>query len=183
MNTSKTCCRCKQVLPLAAFSHDKSRRDGLQNQCKACDKAWYQENKDAERERKKKWHLEHPRDRKEAKKEWYQANKEAIWKVQKKYDKERRKRERALRPAVDAAGSFVLSVAQYQSAAAHGARKALQAGRAVDASWQDIGRLYESQNNTCDYCRGPLARPELDHVIPFANGGDHIMDNLVPHLQ
>ena len=35
---AKWCNSCKTVKPVAQFSHDKSRSDGLKCRCKACDK-------------------------------------------------------------------------------------------------------------------------------------------------
>ena len=43
-STNKTCTKCKQEQPVAAFSKDKGRKDALQPQCKKCRAAWYQDN-------------------------------------------------------------------------------------------------------------------------------------------
>ncbi len=40
MKETKKCCVCKNDLPLDKFSKNKSRPDGLQTRCKACDKEY-----------------------------------------------------------------------------------------------------------------------------------------------
>lgn len=42
----KRCCTCKETKELDAFNKDRSRSDGLRPQCKACKRAYCQENKD-----------------------------------------------------------------------------------------------------------------------------------------
>ena len=55
----KKCNKCLEVKELSDFSKDKSRKDGFQNKCKACDKQrmkeYYQENPEAFSERMKEW--------------------------------------------------------------------------------------------------------------------------------
>lgn len=46
----KTCCACKELKPLEAFSKDKKAKDGLCYRCKVCSKElmkdWYAANRD-----------------------------------------------------------------------------------------------------------------------------------------
>jgi 5-methylcytosine-specific restriction endonuclease McrA len=57
----KRCCKCKQVKIINHFSKDRSRKDGLRNICKECDKKYKKEfrlnNRDSIREYDKKYRL------------------------------------------------------------------------------------------------------------------------------
>lgn len=76
----KTCNKCKTEKPLAEFSKDKSRKDGLQSKCRGCNREyhreWYQDN----RERRREYHREYHRVNRERKlgyiREWKQDNRE-----------------------------------------------------------------------------------------------------------
>ena len=53
MGIIKVCSACKTSLGLSAFSKDKRKENGLRSNCKGCDKAYYDVNKDKITERKK----------------------------------------------------------------------------------------------------------------------------------
>lgn len=59
MNT-KTCSKCGEAKPLDRFSRRAAMKDGLKSQCKDCDsllrRAYYENNKDREREQNRQWH-------------------------------------------------------------------------------------------------------------------------------
>ncbi len=48
-NATKTCSRCRETKAVSEFSKHKSRKDGLQNNCRSCQKgmssAYYQRNR------------------------------------------------------------------------------------------------------------------------------------------
>lgn len=67
---SKTCSKCKTTQPLACFSKDKSRRDGLCLQCKTCQKEHTAEH----REKRRKYNQE-----------YYEKNKDKLSKCYKAY--------------------------------------------------------------------------------------------------
>lgn len=52
---TRTCSRCKECLPIASFSRNATRKDGLQSQCKSCSKKsnreWYDRHADKQRAR------------------------------------------------------------------------------------------------------------------------------------
>jgi len=87
--TEKKCGKCGEVKSVDEFSKDASRKDGKQDHCKACHKAYRQANKEKTSERKKAYYQANKekiavRDKawRQANKEWfaqyYQANKEKI---------------------------------------------------------------------------------------------------------
>ena len=44
----KRCSRCKELLPLDSFSKNRSKRDGLQNNCRQCQREYVREHYRAE---------------------------------------------------------------------------------------------------------------------------------------
>jgi hypothetical protein len=92
-STNKTCRKCKQEQPVAAFSKGKHSKDGLQSKCKKCYKAYYEANKEKITAFDKTWREDNKEklaaynktwreDNKEkcaaSGKAWYEANKEKI---------------------------------------------------------------------------------------------------------
>ena len=55
----KICYKCKQLLPLENFGKNKSKKDGLQCECKTCKsllrKEYYNNNKKLEMKKNKEW--------------------------------------------------------------------------------------------------------------------------------
>ncbi len=51
----KTCVRCKEIKPLGEFCGNKKAKDGLQSQCKECQRAWREEHSEEVREYNRKW--------------------------------------------------------------------------------------------------------------------------------
>lgn len=70
----KTCCKCKINKDESAFSKNKSKRDGLQDECKSCMVAYLSEYRQAHKEKKR-----------EGDKRYHQANKDKIKILQKAY--------------------------------------------------------------------------------------------------
>ncbi len=54
----KTCIGCKRAKPKAEFSNNKTKKDGLRNNCKACDKQYRQENAEKFAEYQKRYRQE-----------------------------------------------------------------------------------------------------------------------------
>jgi len=84
----KTCSKCQMELHLEQFSKRKRTKDGLKNQCKACDKKYNEEHK----EYRKKYYEERKEAINEQQKKYYEKNKEVIREYKKKYHKENRKK-------------------------------------------------------------------------------------------
>lgn len=65
------------------------------------------------------------------------------------------------------------------SAHAKKVRRARKAGAICDVRSGDMKRLLESQNGKCVYCKVDLDDTKhLDHRMPLALGGNHVLDNL-----
>ena len=83
----KICTKCKVEKDEAEFHKNKTSRDGLARECKACVKEYYKENKNKIKEQQSKYRKENNEMRAEQKKKWRQENKEKIKENKKEYSK------------------------------------------------------------------------------------------------
>lgn len=85
----KTCNKCKIELPSEMFYKCKTRKDGLQNQCKSCigeqRKEYYQSNKEIILVNKKEYYQVNKEDISEIRKEYEKTHKETIFVRRKKF--------------------------------------------------------------------------------------------------
>lgn len=72
----KRCTSCGEAKPLDQFSRDKKRSDGLQCQCKACNAAYRNANKDRINERGRKYYAENRETIVERARTWHLNNRE-----------------------------------------------------------------------------------------------------------
>lgn len=75
-STNKTCTKCKQEQPVAAFFRNKSKKDGMAAWCKKCDKAWWEDNKERIAARDKAWYEANPGKKAAYNKAWREDNPE-----------------------------------------------------------------------------------------------------------
>ena len=89
MEDMKKCSKCGEVKSLGEFNKDKNKKDGLRSQCKACTKAYSEDNKEKKKEyrdrnkqRAKEYSALYRKNNKEnlleKKREYYHKNKEKI---------------------------------------------------------------------------------------------------------
>lgn len=87
---TKHCNACDRELSLESFSKGKHQTDGLQTQCKACQKiykaAWGQKNKARERERQRREYAADPERHLLRKKAWRDANPEKVKQITERYE-------------------------------------------------------------------------------------------------
>ena len=72
----KICSKCKIKKEFSEFYKNKCAKDGLNNQCKACHKQWYSNNKEKSKEYMKQYNAK-----------YYQTHKEEIKQCEKQYRK------------------------------------------------------------------------------------------------
>ena len=92
--TEKKCRKCGEVKSVDEFSKDASKKDGKKNQCKACDKAYRQANKEKAAEYGKAYYQANKEKMREQMKAHYQTNKEKICEQMKAYHAQPRVKER-----------------------------------------------------------------------------------------
>jgi 5-methylcytosine-specific restriction endonuclease McrA len=147
---TKRCSDCHRDLPLHAFYPDRAMRDGLCYKCKPCS-----------REGARRWRLAHLQQRNE-----YLRRQRAIDPV--KAREADRRYYRAADPWRRALWSKVNNA--NRAALKHGAP-----GRLTTAT---LAARWEYYAGRCWRCGEPAT--EVDHVIPFANGGTNWPANVRP---
>tara|TARA_R100001509_G_C4773685_1_gene183905 strand:+ start:64 stop:669 length:606 start_codon:yes stop_codon:yes gene_type:complete len=88
----KVCSKCKQEKPFEKFGKRASSKDGLRFQCKDCRKQHYEQNKEREQERTKRWREQNKERIQERTKQWREQNKESISEYQKQYYEQNKER-------------------------------------------------------------------------------------------
>jgi len=83
----KKCSKCGELKPFSEFHKKKNTKDGLQSQCKMCNKKYYENNKEKMKEYNKKYYENNKEKIKEYKKEYNENNKEKIKEYKKEYNK------------------------------------------------------------------------------------------------
>ena len=83
----KQCCKCKIYKPFECFGKDKSRRDGLQSQCKDCRKEYSKKWRKENPEYNKEWDEKNPKKNREYSKKWREKNPEKSKEYSKKHYK------------------------------------------------------------------------------------------------
>jgi 5-methylcytosine-specific restriction endonuclease McrA len=168
----KTCSGCGERKDFIEFSRNKRSKDGLQTQCKACNRLtylknaeekkakareYYAANKDAAKERMKAYAKKNLESCSERKQKWAEENREAV---------RRQKREWAARNPEKVRALNVIKRGRRKNAA----------GSFTSEQW--IARL-EYHENCCYYC-GASGKMEIEHRIPLSRGGTNWPSNLVP---
>jgi hypothetical protein len=89
MESEKICCTCKINKSLVNFNKNKNSEDGLQHQCKSCNKIYRENNKNKSRLDQKKWRDNNKERNEELKKGWLKKNIEKVRKNRNKRFNER----------------------------------------------------------------------------------------------
>lgn len=154
---SKVCNRCGVTKPAYEFDRVKDG-DGYHNQCKICRRAGAREWKRQNKEKIRQYEIEN-RDRlRELRREWVNKN---------------RDRHLAMRRARDKTPKWRM----YARLKQHARR----VGKSSTVTLDEIQSLMERQKR-CYYCKKCFSdknKPTLDHVIPLAKGGQHVISNIV----
>ena len=172
----KTCTKCGESQPLDQFSKKAAARDGLQCQCKVCQKdaaaARYSANPEQPRAASVKWIKAHPEKAKAASVRNAKALREKV---------------EAASPEWVKAYKAELSAACAARYAANPARwriycnnaRARKAGVAGKLSHGLAAKLFDLQKGLCACCGQPLGDDfHMDHVLPFKLGGRNVDGNI-----
>jgi 5-methylcytosine-specific restriction endonuclease McrA len=178
----KCCSYCKTDLPPGDFNKCAHWPDGLQNNCRPCQKKmrdakgdqnrsrcreWYQANKEYAILTAKKWQAEHP-----------ELVQEIKHKSREKYRHDPEHKARRIQQAL----AHARRNPEQRNAigASYRARKKQAKGSFTTQEWKD--KLVEF-NHHCAYCHKPFDkehRPTQDHMMPLSKGGTHEYSNIVP---
>lgn len=173
---AKTCSVCGCEKPVSEFSKNKTTKDGMRQQCKACDKAaraiYYAATQDKRRAASAAWNKANPDKAKARKAAWVAGNVDrakqtlAIWRA--------------------ANGDKIKAAAANYRAANSEARRLHQQNRRSRArgaggklSKELPAKLFNLQKGKCPCCKQPLGDDyHLDHIVPLALGGTNTDDNI-----
>lgn len=170
--TTKRCARCAHDFDTSNFHADKRKSDGLQSSCKPCQaeikRAYYERNKErlrlealgAYREKKRDGLIT---DEQKARKREYDR----------RYRSENADRLDAIKAKWRQENSELIRAVRHTYKAKRRAQeKAGDSSRAI-AEW------LSSQELVCRWCKmGCADRYHIDHIIPLARGGQHVVANL-----
>jgi hypothetical protein len=74
----KSCCRCKQILPLASFHKNRCTKDGFTPTCKSCVRkhkaSYYARNSEKVKTDAAKWNAANPERKKQLDREYYRSH-------------------------------------------------------------------------------------------------------------
>ena len=99
MEDMKKCSKCGEVKSTGEFSKDKSKKDWLKNQCKACVKYYNEVNKEKVKERRKIYREANKAKIAEQKKDYNEANKAKIAEQKKDYNENNKEKLKAYHEA------------------------------------------------------------------------------------
>lgn len=181
-NSLKRCPKCAEWKAREAFSRDRTKKDGYHSHCKACvnskDMSEYKRNYDIE-------NADKIRVRKQA---YYIANKERIRKVHRTYylanteTTLRRQRVRYMnnREEILALGREREKGQRDMRRAISHRRRARKKANGGNVTAAELTAMRIAQAGVCAYCKRQLDPDDLtiDHIIPFDQGGPHIISNI-----
>lgn len=88
--SGKRCSGCGEVKGAEAFSRNRSMRDGLDHRCKACNRRYREENREALLERKRRYREENREEIREYSRRYREENREAVLERQRRHYEENR---------------------------------------------------------------------------------------------
>jgi len=182
----KNCSKCKRLLPVQCFSIARGRKDGLCGQCKECQKAYYEANKDRILRNKNAHHvanrdsiIEYQRNRypsvaeQRRKKgaDYYRENREAVLRARKEYYEKNKEKIAIKRKEYysNNKGMFIAAAQNRQ--------------RNIQLDYASLTSEEKEQVNYI-YKRAMQLQVEtgiemhVDHIIPLSKGGKHHPSNL-----
>lgn len=179
----KTCTKCSEEKPVSEYQRNRSRRDGLQSQCRACMAAHYAANRVRIRAQRAE-HRAANRERIAAyKAEYRDANRDRLAAYAAAYQAVNAERIAAYKAEYQAANRERL--AEYRADNPHIGWESKYRTRAREFGFEPViesftrAELTARYGDACAHCGGPFE--ELDHYpVPVALGGAHTLDNTRP---
>jgi 5-methylcytosine-specific restriction endonuclease McrA len=200
MNESKPCTKCGEAKAFAEFSKNRNTKDGLQQHCKECNRAYQRANRERISARDKarrlvdgdkmraqsraNWakhkdkRIAYMRNRYQERREEYQAYNRARYP---EIAERKRANAKAWRKANPERSKQQLDKWRAENLDKHNenARKRrarLRNAKTRTVTAKDLQRLLSAP---CAYC-GAKENITIDHVVPLARGGDHTIGNFLP---
>lgn len=163
----KYCAKCRTLKSLDSYSSNRTTKDGLQYNCKACNKAYQEAN--AEK-------------RAEYRREYYQANRERLIAYWAEYREKHPDRVKAsARANYQRYREKHLEIRRRycrenpEQIRDHNDKRRAMLRGAAGAEKISRRRVWEREGGRCHICgeRVPYEKATLDHLIPLSKGGEH----------
>jgi 5-methylcytosine-specific restriction endonuclease McrA len=200
LNQSKLCTKCGETKALADFSKNSTTKDGLQKQCKACNRAYQEANRERISARDKARRLvDGDKMRAQSRANWAKHRDKRISYMRNRYQERReeyqtynrarypeiaeqkRANAKAWREANPERYKQQLDKWRAKNLEKHNENARKRRARLRNAKTgmvtaKDLERLLSFP---CAYC-GANENITIDHVVPLARGGDHTIGNFLP---
>lgn len=178
----KSCSRCKVLKPaeLEFFGRNKTRKDGLNPECKKCrstrSKTAYHKDIEQSRNKARDWRANHPGQQAQYSRDW--RNKSP--------DNRQKQRAAALRWYYENYEHALNRNRDWQQKNPHmlymqsARRYALRKNATGKITSELVDRIFEDQNHFCFYCQCDLDESgyHIEHKIPLSRGGTNEPNNI-----
>ena len=191
----KTCSKCRVSKPEKTFSKNASRKDGLQDWCKECLRAYYQDNQDRIRAQTIKYYRANRIQRLACQRAYRKANRARWLEYDRRYYREHME-EYAQAYVVYYSthrDEIIENVARWRrqhpeqlranARAWTQRRRARIANAAGSFTYVDFQELCDRTENKCLCCGNENELLTADHVVPLSQGGDNSIENIQPLCQ
>jgi len=174
---TKFCNKCQTEKSVELFYKDNREKDGLRYQCKECNRAYQQANRQANAEKIAEYQKAYQQANTEKlvyqKRAYYQANAEKLAEYQKAYQQANPEKIAERVKVYQKTPTYKAS----QKNARHKRRTITKQG---DVTTQQLLDL-TTKAKECYWCNTSLKNKSthIDHYIPLSKGGEHTLNNLV----
>ena len=183
----KTCTKCQELKPLALYSKNKNSSDGLQQQCKFCNSAYYKLNAEKVLARLAATYAADPTKIKERAAKWYAENSDRARANSKKWGADNRElkarynadwNRRNPEKSKEMKRQSWLKNPEAKNANTRSYR-AWKKGAEGSHTAADVRKLLLVQRCKCAVCSEDLeGKYHVDHMMPLALGGTNDKTNL-----
>jgi 5-methylcytosine-specific restriction endonuclease McrA len=175
----KRCSKCNELKPIACFSKNKSKKEGINSQCKNCQRQYNGEyyiiHKENLKEYQKKYNKKHKLKITQRTKTYRENNKEYFEEYNKSY-------------YLDNKEKIINRVKEYRKtengklskAKDRHRRRAMQSKLINDLTVQEKNIIIFLQNYKCIGCKKYFdeVKPTIDHIMPLIDGGGLTKNNV-----
>jgi len=182
---SKVCSKCGESKPWSEFSKRRRNKDGLQGQCKACDKQCYQKNRERVLENWNQYYQENRERVLEKSKQYYQKNRERVLEKSKQWRQQNPDRIKQWRQENRESNNQYCKQWHQQNPEKKSAYDAKRRVLKFESTPDVILNCPEERNRTENAykLRNLLTKAtgiehHVDHIWPLSKGGPHWSGNL-----
>lgn len=176
---SKACRKCRSVKAASEYSPDKRNKDGLQSNCRTCQRAYRATRLEQERAYQKARHTRNPDRERERVKIWRKQNPDKVRAQNRRHHENNRdarnaqSKERTRRHYREKPELYKINVHVRR------ARKKANGGKFTALQWAELKHQYDYHCLCCGR-REPEIQLTPDHVVPLSRGGSNDISNIQP---